>query len=88
MSKHRGVACVVLITSPNRDVSLKVARTLVEKKLAACVSIVPGAKSIYWWEGKVEESDEEVLIVKTRLDMIEELIDVVKSIHPLSLIHI
>ena len=82
MSKHRGTACIIFVTSPNREVSLKIVRTLVEKKLAPCVSIIPSAKSIYWWKGRIEESDEEVLVIKTRLDLIEDLIDAIRSIHP------
>jgi periplasmic divalent cation tolerance protein len=59
-------ALVVYITAPNEDEAAKIARTLVEEKLAACVNIVPGIRSIYSWQGKIEDEQEVLMIVKTR----------------------
>lgn len=56
---------VVLITTGSYEEALKIARTLVEEKLAACVNVIPEVSSFYWWEGKVQEDKEAMLIVKT-----------------------
>ncbi len=72
---------VVLITTPT-DKGEEIARYLVENKLAACVNIVQKIKSIYWWQGKIEEDAESLLIVKTSDEKMDELIEKVRAIHP------
>jgi periplasmic divalent cation tolerance protein len=57
--------CVVLSTVESREAGVGIGRNLVAEHLAACVNVLPGARSIYWWEGKVEESDEALPIIKT-----------------------
>ncbi|QOR94917.1 divalent-cation tolerance protein CutA [Thermosphaera chiliense] len=75
---------VVLITASTREEALKIGRMLVEAKLAACVNIVRDVTSIYWWEGKVEEGGELLLIVKTTFEKLESLIKEVRKIHSYS----
>jgi len=72
---------VVLITAPQGRGN-ELGRALVERKLCACINVVRGIHSIYWWQGAVEEGDEELLICKTVLSRLEELKKVVKEIHP------
>lgn len=72
---------VVLITAPDKETAKKVSRHLLEKRLAACVNMAP-VTSMYWWEGKIEEADEVLLIVKTSADRVEELVKEVKAVHP------
>lgn len=60
----------------------KIAADLVERKLAACVNIVPGLTSVYWWDGKVNKDPEEMLIIKTRPALMEALTAQVKKLHP------
>jgi len=72
---------VVLITAPPGDAG-RIARTLVEEKLAACVNVVEGVRSIYWWQGRVEEDGETLLVAKTLLSLMPRLIERVKEIHP------
>ena len=74
-------ALVVLITTP-RDKAREIARRLVEERLAACVNVVDEVHRIYWWQGKVEEDKESLLIVKTRVDAVQALIEAVRRIHP------
>lgn len=72
---------VVLITTPQKDAE-RIARLLVEEKLAACVNIVEKVKSTYWWKGKIEEDTESLLIAKTLLSKMPRLIEHVKQAHP------
>ena len=73
---------MVFITCPDAESGARIARTLVEKGLAACVNLVKGVKSVYRWKGKVEEADEVLLIAKTRASLVEQLKEEVKAIHP------
>jgi periplasmic divalent cation tolerance protein len=73
---------VVLVTSPNRSVSEKLSKGLVNQKLAACVSLVPGVTSRYWWKGKIETSREELLIIKTAKSKLSVLTRWIKTNHP------
>lgn len=58
-------AFVVLCTCPDRAVAEHLAQGLVAGKLAACVNIMPGIRSVYWWDGAVESSDEVLMMCKT-----------------------
>lgn len=73
---------IVLVTSPSEECSLKIARSVVSKHLAACVNILPQVKSIYTWEGKVEESAEELLVIKTQEKNISKLKEEILTLHP------
>lgn len=73
---------LAITTAPTPESAEKLARALVEKKLVACASVVPGAKSVYWWKGRVEEAGEAVVLMKTRVELLSELERELKSIHP------
>jgi periplasmic divalent cation tolerance protein len=64
---------VVLSTCGSPAEADKIARRLLEKKLAACVNIVPGVRSLYQWHGKVEESEEALLLIKSSRPLFEDL---------------
>lgn len=70
-----------LITAPSKEIAEKIAFALVEQKLAACCSIIPGVTSIYIWEGKTEKGEEVQLIVKTRSELFPQLMAAVKALH-------
>lgn len=72
---------MALVTCESTEQGEKIARGLLEKHLAACVNIVPGAKSLYWWQGKIDESAECVLIIKTREELFGALTAEVKRLH-------
>lgn len=74
--------CVAFVTVPDKDKAKDLARKLVKSKLAACVNIVPQISSVYWWEGKIEETEELLLVLKTRAGLVPELVDFVKKNHP------
>ena len=71
---------VVYVTAPAEE-ALQMARTLVEERLVACVNIVPGLRSIYWWQGKVEDEPEVLCIMKTQTSLFEALRDRVRELH-------
>lgn len=56
---------VVFCTAPDAETGARLSRGLVDARLAACVNVVPGLKSIYRWEGRIEEDDEVQLVIKT-----------------------
>ena len=72
---------IVFMTAANEDEAHRIANTLVEKKLAACVNIIPAVRSIYRWEGRIEDDRESFLIAKTRKTNVEKLMREVKKIH-------
>ena len=76
-----GEVRVVLVTAPD-DAAAQLSRRLVEERLVACVNIVPGVRSVYRWQGAVEEGSEVLLIMKTRADRCDELAVRVADLHP------
>ena len=76
---------VVLVTAPDLDTAARRGRALVEERLAACVNLVPGLRSIYRWEGALHDDAEVLLLVKTRTDRLEALSARVKELHPYAL---
>lgn len=72
---------VVFITVSSPEEGEKIGRALVEKRLAPCVNIVPGLRSIYRWEGKICDDKELLLIAKTTEGLFKELEHEVKSLH-------
>lgn len=81
-SSLAGLYSVAYVTVPNDEVGKKLARGLVENKLAACVNIIPQLLSIYEWEGKIQEDPELLLMIKTRTEKIDALTKYVKDNHP------
>ena len=68
-----GSELVVLSTAPTAAEGQAIGRRLVEEHLAACVNVLPGARSIFFWEGQVQEADEAVLVIKTRRERYADL---------------
>lgn len=76
---------IVLITVPDDDETVeKVARPLVDERLAACVNVLPGVRSFYRWEGAVQDDPERLLIVKTTAARLPALTARVTELHPYS----
>ncbi|HSO27004.1 MAG TPA: divalent-cation tolerance protein CutA [Anaerolineales bacterium] len=73
---------VVFVTAPSEEVARQIAAQVVGEKLAACANILPAIQSLYWWEGKVQEDKEVLLIFKTQKLRMSGLETVVKQIHP------
>lgn len=71
-----------LTTAPDAATAKSLAQGLLQAKLAACVSTLPGVESMYWWQGQLETSAEFVLLIKTTADQIESLKTFVTTHHP------
>jgi len=76
------VFVVVLVTCPSVEEARRIARVLLEERLAACINIVPGLTSLFWWEGKLDEAQEALMIIKTRASLLPELTTRVRELHP------
>lgn len=74
----------ILCTAESVEAAKKIASSLVSSKLVACVNLLPGAVSIYEWEGKLEEAQEVVMIMKTRKSLVAEVTAAVKRLHSYS----
>jgi periplasmic divalent cation tolerance protein len=73
---------LVYTTFPDEDTALEIADALVREKLAACVNLIPGMKSVYAWKGAVERAEEVVGIIKTREGLREQVRAALKERHP------
>ncbi|HEY6350614.1 MAG TPA: divalent-cation tolerance protein CutA [Candidatus Angelobacter sp.] len=74
-------ARIVLTTAGSQEEAQKIGHALVERKLAACVNIVPGIESIYRWQGKVESAAEWLLVVKTTAEAFSSVRDAIQELH-------
>jgi len=78
--------CRLLLSScPDRDCAESIAKALVEASLAACVSVIPGARSFYRWEGRTESAEECLLLIKTTADCQPALQARLLELHPYEL---
>ena len=73
---------LILSTCPDTDTAQRLARILVGERLAACVSLLPGAVSTYRWQGRVEQAEEVQLLVKTCADRLDALTAAITHLHP------
>ncbi len=72
---------IVLCTAGSEDEARKIARHLVEQRLAACVNIVPHVESVYRWQDKVESASEWQLLIKTTLEKFPNVRDAIRDLH-------
>ncbi len=75
---------LVLTTVPDEKTGSAIGRKLVEERLAACVTASGAALSAYWWQGKVAQEREFVLLIKTRASLFDKLAARIKALHPYS----
>jgi periplasmic divalent cation tolerance protein len=73
---------IVFITVDTQETARKITDKLLTEKKAACINIVPKVESHYWWQSRIESTHELLLIVKTRAELMDELVMIVKQNHP------
>ncbi|MBF0298064.1 MAG: divalent-cation tolerance protein CutA [Oligoflexia bacterium] len=76
--------CIIYTPFPNKESAIKSAKLLLEKKIIACANILDNALSIYSWEGKLEESTEVIMIMKTKTNLFDQVKESITSTHPYS----
>lgn len=72
---------LVFITASNEDEAAKIAKAVVEAKLAGCANIIKDIRSVYNWQGKIEDGKEVLMIVKTRKTLFDSLMKKIKELH-------
>lgn len=72
---------LVYVTTGSVDEARHLARTLLQERLAACANIVAAMQSLYWWDGRIQDGDEAVLLLKTRSSLVEELTSRIMALH-------
>jgi periplasmic divalent cation tolerance protein len=75
-------ASVVLSTFATEEEAARVGRTLLERRLVACVNLVRGVRSLYRWEGRIADETEVLAVMKTRRDRLPELLAALPALHP------
>lgn len=78
-------AIIVLTNLPDRDAAVKLARSLVENRVAACVNVLGECVSVYRWKGAVESAGEVPVLIKTRAARFDEVEAAIRALHPYEL---
>jgi periplasmic divalent cation tolerance protein len=72
---------IVFVTTGSLEEANKIARKLIEDKAAACVNIIKGIDSIYWWKNKIETDQENLLIIKTSEEKYQQIEEIILENH-------
>lgn len=72
---------LIYATFPNAEVARMTGERLVRRRLAACVNVMPGITSVYWWEGEIQSDQEAAMIVKSRHALADEVVATIKAGH-------
>ena len=78
-------ALIVITNVPDRDLALRLAHTLIDRKLAACVNILAACTSVYRWKDKLESATEVPMLIKTRAAIYDQVEAAIKELHPYEL---
>ena len=72
---------VVFVTAKDLIEAQKISEKLLNKKLTACINIMEGVRSFFWWQEKIDQASEVLLIIKSQKNLFPEIIKAVKSVH-------
>jgi periplasmic divalent cation tolerance protein len=73
---------VVLVTAPDRDSARRLAFEALQARLVACANLIPGVESHFWWQGKIDTSEEVIIVFKTTVGCLEALEKTILAHHP------
>jgi periplasmic divalent cation tolerance protein len=76
---------ILIVTAPDKKEANRLADMILKKRLAACVNLIPGMTSRYWWKGKMRKGSEVLMVIKTRKALFKKLERLVKENHPYEL---
>ncbi|KAM4532706.1 protein CutA homolog isoform 1-T1 [Fundulus diaphanus] len=77
-----GYHSVLLVNFPNEQAARDIGRSVMERRLAASVNILPRTFTMYYWKGEIQDASEILMLVKTKTSRIQDVVDYVRSIHP------
>lgn len=72
---------IIFITTAHKKEARRIAKALLENKLAACVNIIPEIGSLFWWQAKIDSASEVLLVIKSKKTKLTQIIKLVKSLH-------
>jgi periplasmic divalent cation tolerance protein len=72
---------IAITTTPSKNEAEKIAKTLLEERLIACANIIGPVQSLFWWQSKIDEAQEHLILMKTRKDLFSKLSEKVKALH-------
>jgi periplasmic divalent cation tolerance protein len=72
---------VILVTAGSSEEAARIADSLLARRKVACVNIVPGVSSVFRWQGNIESGQESLLVVKTRLSLLDDVVALVRQVH-------
>ena len=72
---------IAITTTPSKNEAEKIAKILLEERLIACANIIGPVQSLFWWQGKIDEAQEHLILMKTRKDLFSKLSEKVKALH-------
>ena len=75
---------IIFVTASDRTEAAKIAKGLLDRKFVACVNIVNDVHSMFWWQGKIDNSDEVLLMIKTSGKCLDDVVNTVKLLHSYS----
>ena len=84
MAKGTGVI-LVMTSMPDRESALDLAKALVQERLAACVNVLSGTESVYWWKGEIKQASEVAVLIKTAEGLRSNLEAAIRACHPYEL---
>ena len=73
---------LVYMTTPDRETAVRIGQAVLERRLAACVNIIAGVESMYWWDGAIQREGEVAVLAKTRASLFEDFKACVLGLHP------
>ena len=72
----------VYVTCPDEETAVRIARDLLDKRLVACANVVPRVRSLYRWEGRVQDEREVAMFMKTRRALVPDVLREARALHP------
>ena len=79
--KEESAYIVLFTTASNSEEAHKIAKVLLSQRKAACVNIVSGVSSLFWWQDKLDSAQENLLIIKTKASLLSQIVTLIREIH-------
>jgi len=77
----KGDRVIVFITAGTEQEGDSIARLLVERRKVACINMIPRVRSLFWWQDKIDSTEESLLIAKTMASLVPDIVSLVREVH-------